>query len=246
MPIRHCFARASVVVLTAQLASVALAQPTDPDAAANNWLRLGLERYEHGNLVGAIEAFTQGNRLDPRPEFLFALGQAHRRRGDCARAAQYFDEFLATKPSASQAEAARTQQSRCEPAPPPPPAPVAVAPPPPPRPIDVAALPAPRRDRIAWIAGGAGIALAGTGVALVWMAHDRAAEADAATSYDVHHALAARARSLELGGAVALSAAAVAGGVVAWRLVRGDERAAPPVSLTVARHGYGLAVRGTF
>ncbi|MBL8619856.1 MAG: hypothetical protein JNK64_01100 [Myxococcales bacterium] len=236
----------------AALAAPAAAQPAapeappPPDAVANNWLRLGLERYEHGNLVGAIEAFEQGYAVDPRPEFLFALGQAHRRRGDCDRADRYFGEFLATNPSAGQADAARVQLTRCEPAPPPPPPPApppAVAPPPPP-PVVVAA--APRRDRIAWIAGGAGIALAATGATLTWLAHDRAADADAATTYDRHHALAARARSFEIGGAIALSAAAVAGGVVAWRVLRGGDERATPVRVTLASHGYGLAVRGAF
>lgn len=244
---------APIALCLAALAGPTAAQPAPPapapppDAVANNWLRLGLERYEHGNLVGAIEAFEQGYAVDPRPEFLFALGQAHRRRGDCDRADRYFGQFLATRPSAGQAEAARGQLTRCEPAPPPPPAPAptaAVAPPPPPPPIVMAATP--RRDRLAWIAGGAGVALAATGGALVWLAHDRAADADAATTYDRHHALAARARSFEIGGAIALSAAAVAGGVVAWRALRGGDERATPVRVTLAAHGYGLAVRGAF
>lgn len=243
---------AFIALLALCLATPAAAQPAKPEpapppeAVANNWLRLGLERYEHGNLVGAIEAFERGYAVEPRPEFLFALGQAHRRRGDCDRADRYFGEFLATNPSAGQADAARVQLTRCEPAAPPPPAPAptaAVAPPPPP-PIVVAA--APHRDRVAWIAGGAGIALAATGGALVWLAHDRAADADAATTYDRHHALAARARSFEVGGAIALSAAAVAGGVVAWRVLRGGDERATPVRVTLASHGYGLAVRGAF
>ncbi|MBK7073254.1 MAG: hypothetical protein IPH44_13215 [Myxococcales bacterium] len=242
---------AFTALLALWLAAPAAAQPAPsepppaPDVVANNLLRLGLERYEHGNLIGAIEAFERGYAVEPRPEFLFALGQAHRRRGDCDRADRYFGEFLATGPSAGQADAARGQLARCEPAPPPPPPAPAVATvaPPPPAPIVVPV--AGRRDRIAWIAGGAGIALAASGVTLLWLAHDRAADADAATTYDRHHALAARARSFEVGGAIALSAAAVAGGVLAWRVLRGDERAAP-VRVTLASHGYGLAVRGAF
>ena len=245
-------ARASIVI-TAALAlgrgGPAMAQPAaspPPEAVANNWLRLGLERYEHGNLIGAIEAFEQGYAVEPRPEFLFALGQAHRRRGDCDRADRYFGEVLATGPSAGQADAARAQLARCEPAPPPPP---------PPRPVAIVAAPppalvvgpaAPRRDRVAWIAGGAGIALAASGATLVWLAHARAADADAATTYDRHHALAARARSFELGGAIALSAAALAGGVVAWRVARGPSERPAPLRVTLAAHGYGLAVRGAF
>lgn len=248
--------RASISTALSALVALALAAPAaaqpasepppSPDAVANNWLRIGLERYEHGNLVGAIEAFERGNAVDPRPEFLFALGQAHRRRGDCERADRYFGEFLATGPSAGQAEAARGQLARCEPAPPPPPSPSAAAAPPPPPPPQIVVAATPRRDRIAWIAGGAGIALAATGATLVWLAHDRAADADAATTYDRHHALVARAHSFEVGGAIALSAAAVAGGVVAWRALRGGDERATPVRVTLASHGYGLAVRGAF
>ena len=115
---------AFTALLALWLAAPAAAQPAPsepppaPDVVANNLLRLGLERYEHGNLIGAIEAFERGYAVEPRPEFLFALGQAHRRRGDCDRADRYFGEFLATGPSAGQADAARGQLARCEPAPP--------------------------------------------------------------------------------------------------------------------------------
>ena len=116
------------------VAGTAVAEPT-----ATDWLRVGLERYERGNLVGAIEAFERGYALEPRPMFLFALGQAHRKRNDCERARASFDAFLATSPPAAQADAARDQRERCEPPAPAPvieaaPAPAAPAAPPPPPP----------------------------------------------------------------------------------------------------------------
>ena len=86
--------------------------------SADAWLRIGLERYDRGNLVGAIEAFEKGYQREARPMFLFALGQAHRKRGDCDRARAMYDAFLATRPPVKQADAAVEQREACEPAPP--------------------------------------------------------------------------------------------------------------------------------
>ena len=196
---------------------------TDAGPGADEWLRVGLERYERGNLVGAIDAFERGYQREQRPMFLFALGQAHRKRGDCDRARAMFDAFLATSPPRRQADAAIQQREACTPAEPAAaPAPAAPATPET-RILVVEHTTRTRawyRDPVALASGGATLALTGTGVAL-WLAADRAAAGAAdATTYDRHAQLRARAESRQLQAGLAFGAAAVAAGVTVWRIAR--------------------------
>src|SRR5262245_15990993 len=101
-------------VLVTAMFLLAAAGPAAADTDADGWLRIGLERYDAGDFAGAVEAFHQGNRLDPRPQFLFAIAQAERRRGDCGTAIVYYEQFLASSPPEGQAVAAREQRDRCE------------------------------------------------------------------------------------------------------------------------------------
>jgi tetratricopeptide (TPR) repeat protein len=213
------------------------------DLSADSWLRIGLERYERGDLTGAIEAFENGHARDPRPLFLFALGQAHRRRGDCARARALFDSFLATAPNETQAAAAREQRRRCE---------IIV-------PAAVAAAPAPApgapvpRARSPWadpvvVSTGAGALVLLGGSAALWLSARRAADdAAAAEIYDRHRALRERAESRELWAAVTLGAGTAAAAVAVWRLVR-VERPADGVAWhpMATADQLGMVVRGTF
>jgi hypothetical protein len=235
-----------------------------PDVAASaigptaeEWLRVGLERYERGNLIGAIEAFERGYQKEARPVFLFALGQAHRKRGDCDRARAMFDAYLATSPTEAQADAAHQQRETCEPAkavveeaPPPPP-----PPPPPPQVLVVTerAHGTPwYRDPIALTSSGATLALVGTGVGL-WLAADRAASgAASATTYDRHAQLRERAESRQLQASIAFGGAAVVAGVTVWAIARdrGEhvERTAPRAAIqpVIGAGGIGLALGGRF
>src|SRR5688500_8437696 len=70
----------------------------DP-VTAEDWLALGLARFEREDYAGAIDAFERGHAIDPRPQFLFALAQAERLRGDCKAALIYYRKFLTTSPS---------------------------------------------------------------------------------------------------------------------------------------------------
>jgi tetratricopeptide (TPR) repeat protein len=209
--------------------------------SADSWLRIGLERYERGDLTGAIEAFENGHASDPRPLFLFALGQAHRRRGDCARARALFDSFLATAPNETQAAAAREQRRRCEIIVP---APVAAEP----APAPWTPAPPARSPWAAPVAVGAGaLALLG-GSAALWLSARRAADdAAAAESYDRHRTLRERAESRELWAAVTLGAGTAAAAVAVWRLVR-VERPADGVAWhpMATADQLGMVVRGTF
>jgi len=193
-----------------------------PAATADDWLEIGLARYRDGDYRGAIDAFVTGNKLDPRPAFLFAIAQAERRRGDCAAAIVYYERFLATSPPASQAEAAREQRDRCEHAvgsapvaEPTLPAPTIVIqevqPEPTPVPVDA---PRPRwRDPLVLGLGSGAVIAAVTGVALLrgaFAAADDAAAADTYDTYAMHRDRAYTDRTygvIALGAGVALSVA---------------------------------------
>jgi hypothetical protein len=82
--------------------------------AAQAHLDRGVRHYGERRLDEAVREFAAGYELDPRPEFLYALGQAHRARGDCDRATGYYHAFLRTAPPPAQAEKARVQLARCE------------------------------------------------------------------------------------------------------------------------------------
>ncbi len=252
--------RAIVIVMALASAASADDGPVPEVAAgsvgpgASDWLRVGLERYERGNLVGAIDAFERGYQREARPMFLFALGQAHKKRGDCDRARAMFDAFLATSPPAAQADAALQQREGCEPQ-----APASVAAPAPaPAPALTIVTAAPARSRtpsrwrdpIAVTATGASVLLVGGGVAL-WLAAERAADgATAADTYDRHRVLRERASSRQVMAGVALGAGAAAGAVALWRLTRDrDERprgVAWQPMLELGAGGVGVVLIGSF
>jgi hypothetical protein len=135
----------STVVLAA-LTVIALrgpparAQTASMSPEAKQHLESGLRHYNVQSYAEAIAEFKAGYELEPRPEFLYALGQAQRLSGDCAAAIASYEAFLRTLPPARQAAPAREQLERCRaeraaapaPAPPAPvpPAPVPPAPPP--------------------------------------------------------------------------------------------------------------------
>jgi tetratricopeptide (TPR) repeat protein len=207
--------------------------------SADAWLRIGLERYERGNLVGAIEAFERGYQREARPMFLFALGQAHRKRGDCDRARAMYDAFLATHPPEAQADAAIEQREACVPPPPEPEAAPAAAPvAAPTREVviidNTTRTTAWYRDPVAVGAGGATVVLVGAG-AFLWLSADNAADGAAtADTYDAHARLRERAEARQLQAGVAFGAAAVTAGVTIWRIARDRTERAPARGASLA------------
>jgi tetratricopeptide (TPR) repeat protein len=81
---------------------------------ADAYLARGLAHYRAGEFEKAIKAFLAGYKIEPQREFLFALGQAERRSGDCASALSYYRRFIATTPPARQEQAARLHIQNCE------------------------------------------------------------------------------------------------------------------------------------
>jgi tetratricopeptide (TPR) repeat protein len=261
-------ARFAALVAALALPATALAGPNHIDppdtrdegatfvepTSADEWLQLGLSRYEAGDFAGAVDAFERGHAIDPRPGFLFAMAQAERRRGDCARAIVHYERFLASSPPDEQAIAAREQRDRCEQAlgahaessaVPPTGEPTVVT-----RTVVVSEREAPwYTDPITDALAGGGAVLALVGVGLIASASSTADDAAAATTYDEHVALRDRAASRQTWGWSALGAGAVIGGVAVWRIFTGDRTTerAEPTGVTVAPGpGLGLALGGQF
>ncbi len=152
-----------MVALTAVVALVAVAdaQPIDHEAR-------GYELATAGKLAEALEEFEAAYQATRAPQLLFAMGRMHSLLGDCARAKDHFQRFLATQPGPKAAEAAQSGIDTCKPAaatvvaPPPPPAPTVVAPPPP-----VGAAPPPPRRSFASALAGDRFAQLGVGAGLI-------------------------------------------------------------------------------
>src|SRR5262249_34291360 len=73
----------------------------------------GMQLYNAGKIAEAKVELRAGQAIDPRPEFLYALGQCERNLKNCARATEYYQEFLATLPPEQQRKLARMQLERC-------------------------------------------------------------------------------------------------------------------------------------
>ncbi len=227
--------------------STTFVEPT----TADEWLHLGLTRYEAGDFAGAVTAFERGNALEPRPGFLFAMAQAERRRGDCAAAIMHYERFLASSPPDEQAIAAREQRDRCEQAL----GAHAEASATPPEPTIVTrtvVVPDHRRpwyhDKLTDALAGGGAVLALIGVGLVGSASATADDAAAATTYPEHVALRDRAASRQTLGWLTLGAGVAVGGVAVWRILGHDgrERRDPRALALTPGPGAGLALGGRF
>jgi tetratricopeptide (TPR) repeat protein len=101
--------------LVASLASrEALAKPPRMKAAARRHFDRGTMHYQQREFDKAIQELKKGLRLDPCPEFFYALAQVFRASGDCAEAIRYYESFLGKDPPEQQAAAARRNIARCK------------------------------------------------------------------------------------------------------------------------------------
>jgi tetratricopeptide (TPR) repeat protein len=251
-----------VVAITAVLLALA---PRDAGAApprmkpqARRHLERGMGSYNQKDFEKAIVELKKGQKIDPRPEFLYALGQVYRAKGNCAEALKYYEAFLETAPRPQQAEAARLNIERCkellappkpEPKPEPPP-PVAAPPPTTPEPTTVVLRRPWWRNWTAHALVAGGVATLVTGV-VVWqqgrLTIDRAWDA---TSYESYQS---RAKDLSAADAMQKSGVALLGvagallvaGALTYVLYRPVERrvafrldAGPGLALLSARGSF--------
>ncbi len=185
---------------------VAEARPkTDPKLAreAKKHLKAGLKQAKRGKMDKAIEELQIAYSLDPVPEVLFQLAEAHNSKKEYKEALYYYRQYQKEEPKAAKkrgvADIIDALAAMEEDKPPaeatPPPAekepPPAEKEPPPPEPTPVAA-PDPGPDlnarapeqgggggglrRAAYITAGAGVVLLGAGGYFAWVAHKRDGE----------------------------------------------------------------------
>lgn len=109
---RLCVAIVAVVVT---VGGVARAQPSPRGRLeANSYFERGNRLYQRGQYPEAVTELKAGYALDPRPEFLYALGQAERKRGDCKAAIAYYQAFVDSGPSPQRTVAVLVQIDRCK------------------------------------------------------------------------------------------------------------------------------------
>ena len=220
----------AVLALAITMSARVDAKPTAEQSAASHDLYLrGLDAFNQNDFSLASRLWQTGYDLDPRPLFLFNIGQAARKMGDKPRAVEYFLKFVASDPNAPErAEVDRLIQelspSEPEPATPSPPPPLATPAPATP----AAALPPPvvagaavakpvapaRRDRLALglLGAGGGALVVGIAVA-AWAGSKVSHSTDSYTAYSV-------ARDARAPLAVGCAFAAVGVGLIATGVAR--------------------------
>ena len=99
----------ALVVLVAGAAATAR-----PSKSATDHRVRGSRLSTEGRYDEAIAELKAGYALDPRPDFLYALGQAERKRGDCKAAIAWYDRYVATGPSSQRTVATLMQVDRCK------------------------------------------------------------------------------------------------------------------------------------
>ncbi|MBK8259227.1 MAG: PEGA domain-containing protein [Polyangiaceae bacterium] len=75
----RCAALGSVLAVAASMMTPSLAY-ADATSEARVLFEAGANAYQAGDYKGAIAAFEQAYRIDPRPGLLFSIAQAHRRQ----------------------------------------------------------------------------------------------------------------------------------------------------------------------
>jgi len=213
------------------------APPSDAEtpSAADAHVAAARALHAKGDFEGARTEILAAYQLEPRPAFLFALGQIEFNLHHYEDAIDYYERFAATQPSAEQAElavqaivAARAELSRPPPKPP--------APPPPPPPTPHRAWDGVDLSVVAF--GGLAVAAGG---GLLYEALHLASHAGCGTisEYD-RNLLTARRVRLGAGASAAAGALAIGAGLLRWRFHLVDTtievRASPAGAGVVLEH----------
>ncbi|HMF44127.1 MAG TPA: hypothetical protein VKQ32_25815 [Polyangia bacterium] len=103
----------SLVAVLVGFAQSARAQSEGDAAEAKRHFEQGLRLYNVQSYDEAIGEFKTGYQIDPRPEFLYALGQAQRMNHQCKAAIVSYEAFLRSGPAAKQEAAAHDQIAAC-------------------------------------------------------------------------------------------------------------------------------------
>lgn len=114
---------APCLALTMTAAALPVARAASPpvpleDPSARIRLEEGLAHYEAQRFEDAARAFADAYAIEPAPFLLYSWAQAERHAGDCSRAIELFERFLATAPPDDQAQRARSKIIECDGIPP--------------------------------------------------------------------------------------------------------------------------------
>jgi tetratricopeptide (TPR) repeat protein len=241
--------RLVLLILLGLVAMPHAAAHADRRSVADRHLSRGLEYYGQQRYERAIAQFERGYAVEPRREFLFALGQAARLSGDCASAVAYYRQFLSRNPPARQVQATWEHLGSCDRA-------LGTRPieaSPAPRPAPVVDVVAPRaeprpwyRDPIGTSLLGAGIVCLGTSMAMFVAASNARDSARLAPTYEAFDELADRARARRNLGITFGVAAGALGGAALYRLVWGRPSGDTRLELVPRRGGASVAVGVAF
>lgn len=240
--------RAIVATAALLVSAIAVAQPADHAAR-------GYQLAADGQLEAALVEFQAAYQASHEPQLLFAMGRIHALRGDCVRASDHFQRFLATQPGPKAVDAATAEIDRCKPAPiaiTPEPRPDAVpdggiAPPPPPlvvHPARRSFVGALAHDRFAQL--GAASALVAGGL-VVYGLYLSCWDGVCTGSYDDFADRRERAPTIAVAAGVvgAAAGALLVTGIVRVAL-RPDDEAGFDVSIAPTTGGAAVGVAGTF
>jgi hypothetical protein len=214
--------------------------PMRPDAQA--LYDRGLARFQTHDYENATRDFEAGYAIEPRPEFLFAEGQARRLAGNCKAAVALYQRFLATGPPAVQVNATHMALGRCaqvlaeHPD-------VVLVTPPPPRPPP----PTPRRwwrDPFGLAATGAGAIGVGLGVGFLVAASSAEQTANASSTHPEYASAWSTAQSRQTIGVTAIVVGGALAGAGAVRLVLLRRQATRQGQLFVVSLGPGAVLLG--
>jgi tetratricopeptide (TPR) repeat protein len=229
----------AVLVIVA-LGGMARANPEHAAArpmseSARPYFDRGAAAYQAGAYAEAIEAFEHGQRIDSHPDFLYALAQAYRKHGDCARAISLYQAFLATRPPDEEAERARANLERCPLSPLPPAAPVAAPP---------ASAEAPGYvDTTGVVLAGTGLVSAAVGATYLVLADQNISRANNATTLGALEKLgAAGSRDRWIGGLCLAGGGALVVGAAVRYALRRRERPASRRTISIAPAPAAVAI----
>ena len=196
------------------LAKLAFAEPA-PTAAP--YLERGLRLYATQRYAEAIEELKAGYQLDPHPDFLYAIGQAERLRGDCKAATEAYRAYLRTEPPVLESTRAREQIERCEPQ---------LAP----------SMPGEAFGVPGYAMAGGSVAALGAGALCLIAGKHHASDAGRARTLEEHDSQATTARNYRIVGGVAIAGGVALGTLAVLRFLRtrdGRETKQPAVTASV-------------
>lgn len=231
----------------------ALATSTHADApAAQPHIERATELHKEGKYVEALAELEMAYALDQQPNLIYAIAQVHVKLGRCPEAITFYEEFLATKPDAGPAGAAREAIDVCKAAAPPTvapdPIPTAVdpAPPPPIAPTAPGLTPL-YKDPIGGALVGAGLITGVVAAVLYSGARSRLDDAETAATYQISEALVdAAARRRTYAAIAGAGAFALVGAGVVHMFVRDRGTTERAVAITPSTTGAFVTWSGSF